>query len=172
MNRYRVKHEPLSNISDDDYETVISGMQDVVDIGTGKVARLPGIKVCAKTGTAENYLVIEGRKTKLKNNSMFVCFAPRKNPKIVVAVAIQNAGAGATWAGPIASLIVEKYLNDSLRTERLKEVERITTTNLMPFYLPRMQFREDSIRARKRFDMTKDSVYIQKYNKLLQISKQ
>ncbi len=165
LNKYRRKHEVVSHISDEDFETVISGMQDVVDGGTGKVARIPGIKVCAKTGTAENYLMIEGIRTKLKDNSMFVCFAPRENPKIVVAVVVQNAGFGATWAGPIASLIMEKYINDSLRPERLKEVERVSSANLMPSYLPREQFRQDSIRAFKWFALTKDTGYIRKYIK-------
>ena len=165
LNRFRVKHEVLSHISDNDFETVISGMQDVVEGGTGRVAKLPGINVCAKTGTAENYMMIEGKRTQLKDNSMFVCFAPRENPRIVVAVVVQNAGFGATWAGPIASLIMEKYLNDTLRKERLNEVERVSSANLMPSYLPRMQFREDSIRAQRRFEQTKDSVYIKKYLK-------
>ncbi|MEO5997922.1 MAG: penicillin-binding protein 2 [Chitinophagaceae bacterium] len=165
LNRYRTKHEVLSHISDEDFETVISGMQDVVDGGTGRVARLPGIKVCAKTGTAENYLMIEGKRTQLKDNSMFVCFAPRENPKIVVVVVVQNAGFGATWAGPIASLVMEKYLNDTLRKERLKEVDRVALANLMPAYYPRMQYREDSIRAFKRFALTKDSSSIRKYIK-------
>ncbi len=82
-----------------------------------------------------------------------------------MAVVVQNAGFGATWAGPIASLIMEKYLNDSLRPERLKEVERVSSANLMPSYLPREQFRQDSIRAFKWFALTKDTSYIRKYIK-------
>ena len=99
-----MKHEVLTHISDADYETVISGMQDVTEVGTARIARIDGINMCAKTGTAENYLSLEGKRTKLNNNSMFVCFAPRENPKIAVAVVIQNAGFGATWAGRIGSL--------------------------------------------------------------------
>ncbi len=163
LNRFRKKHSVVSHISDEDFETVISGMQDVVDNGTGRVARLPGIKVCGKTGTAQNSLFLEGKKVDLKDHSMFVCFAPRENPRIVVAVVVQNGGFGATWAGPIASLVMEKYLNDTLRTERLKEVDRISKANLMPSYLPRMQYRQDSIRAQKWFELTKDSNYIRKY---------
>ncbi len=165
LNKYRIKHEVLSHISDEDYETVHSGMQDVVDAGTGRVARIPGINICAKTGTAENYLMIEGKRTQLKDNSMFVSFAPRENPKIVVAVVVQNAGFGATWAGPIAALIMEKYLNDTLRTERLKEVERVSNANLMPGYLVRAQYRADSIRAYNWFKITKDTSVIKKYIK-------
>ena len=163
LNRYRVKHEVLSHISDDAYETVISGMQDVVDAGTGRVAKIPGINICAKTGTAENYRMIEGRRTKLKDNSMFVLFAPRENPKIVIAVVVENAGFGATWAGPIASLVLEKYLNDTLRAERIKEVDRISGANLMPGYLAREQYRADSTRAFNWFKITKDTSVIKKF---------
>ncbi len=79
---------------------------------------------------------------------MFVCFAPRENPKIAVAVVIQNAGFGATWAGRIGSLLVEKYLRDTLTAERVK----LATDNcehiiLLPGYLVRLQFITDSVRV-------------------------
>lgn len=163
LSKYRRKHEVLTHISDDVYEVVISGMQDVVDIGTARVAKIPGINICAKTGTAQNKMVLDGRVIELKDNSMFVCFAPRENPTIAIAVVIQNGGFGATWAAPIASLMVEKYINDTLRTERLKEVDRIANANIMPGYLPRLQFKEDSIRAFRWFKMTNDSDYIRKF---------
>jgi penicillin-binding protein 2 len=163
LRKYRVKHEVLTNIADTAYNAVIAGMQDVVDAGTARVARLPGIAVCAKTGTAENYRIIEGKRTKLKDNSVFVCFAPRVNPKIAIAVVVENAGFGATWAGPIAALMMEKYLNDTLRPERVKEAERIASANLMPSFLVRAQYREDSIRAYKWFELTKDTSVIKKY---------
>jgi penicillin-binding protein 2 len=160
---FQTKHEVLTHIPDETYETVISGMQDVVDLGTGRGAKIPGINICAKTGTAENYRRIDGRRIKLKDNSLFVCFAPRENPKIVIAVIVENAGFGSTWAAPIASLMLEKYLNDTLRPERVKEIERIASTNLMPSYLPRLQFIEDSTRAARWFNLTNDSNYIRKY---------
>lgn len=161
---YRSRHEVLTHIADSTYETVISGMQDVVDIGTGRGAKIPGINICAKTGTAENYRMIDGKRTKLKDNSLFVCFAPRENPKIAIAVVVENAGFGATWAAPIASLLLEKYLNDTLRTERVKEVERIASANLMPGWLVREQFKADSTRAFDWFNNIKrDSAIIRKY---------
>ena len=165
MNPFRIKHEPLTSIADDAFEAVISGMQDVVEIGTARMAKLPGINVCAKTGTAENYRVIEGKRTKLKDNSVFVCFAPREDPKIAIAVIVENAGYGGTWAGPIAALMMEKFLNDTLRTERLKEVERIAAANLMPGYLVREQYKADSTRAYNWFKMTKDSSAIKRFLK-------
>ena len=163
LNRYKVKHEVLTKISDATFETVISGMQDVVEIGTAKRVQIPGINICAKTGTAENYRRIDGKRIKLKDNSLFVCFAPRENPKIAIAVVVENAGFGATWAAPIASLLMEKFLNDTLRTGRDKEIERIASTSLMPGYLGRLQFIEDSTRARRWFNLTKDSAYLHKY---------
>ena len=163
LNRFRVKHEALTRISDDSYEAVISGMQDVVERGTARAAKIPGIDICAKTGTAEKYRIIDKKRIKLKDNSVFVCFAPRENPRIAIAVVVENAGFGSTWAAPIASLMMEKYLNDTLRPERVKEVERIAAANLMPSYLSRLQYIEDSTRAFKWFEMTKDSAYIRKF---------
>jgi penicillin-binding protein 2 len=163
MRKYRQKHEVLTHISDDVYDIVQEGMQDVVDHGTARVAQIPGINICAKTGTAENKTVLDGKVIQLKDNSMFVCFAPREDPKICVAVVVQNAGYGATWAAPIGSLMVEKYLTDSLRTERQAEVKRISEANIIPDYFERLQFKTDSIRAYKWFNLTKDSNYIKKY---------
>jgi penicillin-binding protein 2 len=163
MNKFRQKHEPLTKISDEAFEAVMSGMQDVVEIGTAKMAQLPGINVCAKTGTAENYRVIDGKRTKLKDNSVFVCFAPREDPKIAIAVVVENAGYGGTWAGPIAALMMEKYLNDTLRPERIKEVERIAAADLMPGWVIREQYKQDSIRAFKWFKMTNDTSVIRRF---------
>lgn len=164
LRKYRTKHEVLTHISDDVYNIVIDGMQEVTEVGTAAgIPKIPGINICAKTGTAENKTVIDGKVVKLKDHSLFVCFAPREDPKIAVAVIIENGGFGATWAGPIAYLLVEKYLNDTLRTERLQEVERIANANLMPTYLTRKQEIEDSVRAYKWFEMTGDSAYIERY---------
>lgn len=167
LNKYRVKHEVLTHIPDTSYETVINGMEDVTIRGTAAgITKIPGVNICAKTGTAENYGIIRGRRMQLKDHSLFVCFAPRENPQIAVAVIIENGGFGATWAGPIAYLMVEKYLKDTLRADRVKEVDRIAQANLMPSFLKIQQWIEDSLRARKWFDMTKDSVYIRKYTLL------
>jgi penicillin-binding protein 2 len=163
MNKYRRKHEVLTHISNDAYQTVIDGMNDVVTLGTARIAIIPGIDVCAKTGTAENYTILDGRRIKLPNNSMFVCFAPKDNPRIAIAVAVQNAGFGATWAGPIARILMEKFLNDTIQEKSKADLERIANTNLMPAYLKRLQFIEDSTRARKWFETTKDSAYLKRY---------
>ncbi|MDH7463803.1 penicillin-binding protein 2 [Chitinophagaceae bacterium 26-R-25] len=166
LNIYRKQHEVLTHISDSAYNTVIGGMNDVTIVGTAaRIPKIPGIDICAKTGTAENYKVLDGKRTKLKDHSVFVCFAPRDNPKIAVAVIVENGGFGATWAGPMAYLVVEKYLTDSLRADRLAEVDRISNTNLLPSWLPREQYKLDSARAYYRFSLTKDSNVIRKYLK-------
>jgi penicillin-binding protein 2 len=163
LHKFRKKHEVLTRIADASYEEVILGMQDVVEHGTARIAMIPGINICAKTGTAENFRILDGRRVQLKDNSVFVCFAPRENPKIAIAVVVENAGFGSTWAAPIASLMMEKYLNDTLRAERKKEVERIAAANLMPSWLEREQYKADSARAAYWAGLTKDSTNYRKY---------
>jgi penicillin-binding protein 2 len=163
MNKFRKRHDILTHIPDTAYRAVIEGMADVVKFGTARVAQIPGVEVCAKTGTAETYTILDGRRIKLPNNSMFICFAPKDNPKIAVAVCVQNAGYGATWGGPIARILVEKFLNDTLMAKSKEDVKRISAANLMPAYFKRLQYREDSIRAIDWFQKTKDSSYLQPY---------
>jgi penicillin-binding protein 2 len=147
LSRFHYKHEPVTHITDADYEVVHNGMEDVIEIGTGRLARIPGITMCGKTGTAENKQVIAGKVRTLTPHSLFVCFAPRDNPKIVVAVIVENGGHGAYQAAPIASLLVEKYLNDTIATDRLALEDDITNRNLMPRYLVYSQYKADSLRA-------------------------
>lgn len=163
LHKFRKKHEVLTHIPDTAFNAVIKGMQDVVEIGTARVAQIPGIEVCAKTGTAENYRILDGKRVKLKDNSVFVCFAPRENPKIAIAVVVENAGFGATWAGPIAAIMMEKFLNDTLRPETVKKIEYIASANLMPGWLAREQYKADSARGRFYFNLTRDSSYIKKF---------
>jgi penicillin-binding protein 2 len=94
---------------------------------------------------------------------MFVCFAPRENPTIAIAVVVENAGFGATWGGNIAQLLMEKYLTDSLRPERAKKAAEIAAANLMPGWLEREQYKADSTRAYFYYKLTKDSNYIRRF---------
>jgi penicillin-binding protein 2 len=164
LNKFKLKHEVLTQISDDAYEAVHSGMQEVIE-GTSSRAKVPGITICGKTGTAEKYRIIQGKRIKLENNSVFVCFAPRENPKIALAVVVENSGFGNTWAAPIAGLMLEKYLKDSLPAERLKEVDRIAHSSLMPSYIPYLQYIEDSARASNWLQRYKDSSVIKKFQR-------
>ncbi|GAC1481181.1 MAG: hypothetical protein NVS1B13_02900 [Flavisolibacter sp.] len=164
LNRYRIEHKVPIHISDSLYNIVIAGMHDVTVVGTAAaIPKIPGIDICAKTGTAENKKIIDGQVLKLKSHSIFACFAPKEDPKIAIAVIVENGGYGATWAGPIAYLMVEKYLTDSLRADRMIEADRIASANLMPDYLPRLQFITDSTNAYYYFNLTRDSNYIKKY---------
>jgi penicillin-binding protein 2 len=95
------------------YNIVIEGMSLVMKSGTGAASQIEGIEMCGKTGTAQN--------PHGADHSMFVCFAPRDNPKIAVAVAVENGGWGASWAAPIGSLMVEKYLRDSISRPEIEK---------------------------------------------------
>jgi len=132
-------------------------MQDVTESGTGRVAKIEGVSVASKTGTAENYGIIYGKREKLKDHSWFVCFAPRENPKIAVAVIVENAGFGATWAGPMAGLIMEKFLKDTLSASRWKEVERIESQEII---LPIVKSKRNRLDSLKRERMRKQQIRV------------
>ncbi|HTN47147.1 MAG TPA: penicillin-binding protein 2 [Flavipsychrobacter sp.] len=170
-----LKRHKVTSISDSSFAVVALGMQDVVTHGTGKVAQLPNINICAKTGTVENKAAIDGVAVKMQNHSAFVAFAPRENPTIAVAVMIENAGYGATWAGPIASLIIEKYLTDSISSKRKYLETKLMNANLINPYLPKIEAAQrykDSLRyetriANKRQEerdqYVRDSIIIRRY---------
>ena len=103
------------------FEPVIEGMSNVVKWGTARIARVPGVEVCGKTGTVENFVRIDGEKVQLTDHSMFVAFAPRENPKIAVAVFVENGYWGGRWAAPIASLVIEKYLTGTVKRTYLEK---------------------------------------------------
>lgn len=162
--KYLVKKQ-VAHIPDKIFEAVIDGMEDVVKNGTGKIAQIPGIDVCGKTGTAENYGIINGQRVKLDNHSIFICFAPKEHPKIAIACVVQNAGYGATWAAPIASLMMEKYLTDSIKRPAL--VQRMEQANTIKSYIrviDSIQRRKDNLRyLLKTADIrTKDSIQRQR----------
>ena len=115
-------------IDQHNFDVVQNGMQRVVEAGTARIAKLDSIIVCGKTGTAQN--------PHGKNHSLFVAFAPRNNPKIAIAVMVENAGFGADWAAPIASLLIEKYLTDTVKRPALEE--RMRNGVLLPAYLLKM----------------------------------
>jgi len=128
--KYKERHT-VAHISDTSYSSVVYGMEDVVERGTGRSAMIEGITVCGKTGTAENNAIVNGVLKKLKDHSVFVAFAPRDNPKIAIAVIVENAGFGATYAAPIASLIMEKYLNDTISVKRKPVVKNMLEYNTL-----------------------------------------
>ena len=95
------------------FETVIDGMYDVFENGTAKAVRLEHISQCGKTGTAQN--------PHGQDHSIFVSFAPKDDPKIAIAVIIENGYWGSRWAAPISSLMTELYLSDTITRPRLEQ---------------------------------------------------
>lgn len=96
------------------FEPVIEGMFDVYNDGTAKALKVEGIEICGKTGTAENFAIIDGKKTQLTDHSIFVAFAPKDNPKIAIAVFVENGYWGSRFAGRMASLMIEKYIKGKI----------------------------------------------------------
>jgi penicillin-binding protein 2 len=107
------------------YEEIVEGMRMAVTGGTCRTANLKDHEVCGKTGTAQNP---HGR-----DHSAFMGFAPMNNPKIAICVYVENAGFGATYGVPIGSLMMEKYLNDSIAPERKYLEQRMFESNTMIF---------------------------------------
>ncbi len=135
LSKYKKKHV-VTNIPASVYQDITDAMEDVVLFGTARSAAIPGVKICAKTGTVENKQLVNGAVVKLPNHSLFIAFAPKDTPTIAIAVAIENSGGfGATWAAPMASLLIEQYLKKELRPERQLQAEKIANANLIPQYL-------------------------------------
>lgn len=128
--KFTTKH--YTTIDKQYYEPIIQGLEDVYNFGTASGFRVEGLKICGKTGTAENKIRIAGKTFQLKDHSIFVAFAPRENPKIALAVFIENSGYGATWAGPIATLMIEKYINGEISRKDLET--RMLTGSLQAEY--------------------------------------
>lgn len=151
LEQYRKRNNAI-DIPDSIFEVVHEGMQGVIDKGTGAGARVPGIAICGKTGTVENYF----RGVKQPNHSFFCAFAPRDNPKIAIMCVVENSGRfGGTYAAPIIGLMIEKYLNDSIVDKgRLANLERLSNLNLIPPRVYEEMKTQDSIRH------SKDSAYL------------
>lgn len=92
------------------FDPIIKGMNMAYLQGTARRTQIDGINIAAKTGTAENFIRVNGRRMQLTDHSIFVAFAPVEDPKIAIAVFVENGYYGARVAGPIASLMIEKYL--------------------------------------------------------------
>jgi penicillin-binding protein 2 len=109
-------HKYITGISPENFEPVVEGMEGAVNGGPGATARgarLDSIIICGKTGTAQN--------PHGKDHSIFVAFAPKDDPQIAIAVYIENAGFGSTFAAPVASLMIEKYLTGKIKRKYLED---------------------------------------------------
>ena len=116
---YRKKNKTL--INSEHFEPVIEGMINVVEKGTATNSIIRNIKIAGKTGTAENFVKINGIKKQLTDHSIFIGFAPANDPKIAVCVFIENGYWGSRWAAPISSLIIEKYINGKIERNWLEK---------------------------------------------------
>jgi len=120
-------------INKEHFEPVIQGMINVVEKGTATNSIIRNIKIAGKTGTAENFIKINGIKKQLTDHSIFIGFAPANDPKIAVCVFIENGYWGSRWAAPISSLIIEKYINGKIERNWLEKY--ILEGNLSAEYL-------------------------------------
>ena len=118
--KYTTKHE--TTIDKKYFEPVVEGLHDVYGPnGTAWFLNVPGIEICGKTGTAENFSIIDGERKQLTDHSIFVAFAPKDNPKIALAILVENGYYGARFAGRIASLMIEKYINGNISRKDLED---------------------------------------------------
>ena len=121
------------------FDIVQDGMESVVESGTAAASKIKGITVCGKTGTAQN--------PHGKDHSLFVGYAPRENPKIAIGIMIENGGWGAEWAAPIATLMMEKYLTDSISRPQLEK--KMLEGVIMPkVYMEKKELKADSAGAK------------------------
>ena len=118
INSYERKY---TSINKENFDIVIDGMFDVVEKGTARIARVNNLKIAGKTGTIENFTIINNERKQLTDHSTFIGFAPIDNPQIAISVFIENGYWGSRWAAPIASLIIEKYINGEVNRKWLEQ---------------------------------------------------
>ena len=117
----KFKTPKYTTIDREHFEPVIEGMHHVYTNGTAKYVQIKDIDICGKTGTVENFAIIEGKREQLTDHSIFVAFAPKQNPKIAIAVFVENGYWGSRFAGKIASLMIEKHIKGSISRTDLED---------------------------------------------------
>lgn len=110
-----------TTIDKENFEPVIQGMLEVYRKGTAASLQVKDIDICGKTGTVENFAIIDSVKTQLTDHSIFLAFAPKDNPKIAIAVFVENGYWGSRFAGKVASLMIEKHIKGSITRTDLEE---------------------------------------------------
>lgn len=132
-----------TSIDKKNFGPVIEAMHEVFKTGTGKWSRIKGIEICGKTGTAENFARINGFKEQLEDHSILVAFAPKENPKIALAVFVENGGYGSTIAAPITSLIIEKYIKGEISPSNKYREQQMLSLSLEKVYKKLIQKPKD-----------------------------
>ena len=129
----RFSQKKITKIEKKFYDKIEIGLFDVFVNGTAKELKVKGIDICGKSGTAENFTKINGKKTQLTDHSIFVAYAPKDDPKIAIAVVVENGYYGSTWAGRISSLMIEKYLKGNIKYK--KRENSVLNKNLYDEYI-------------------------------------
>lgn len=155
--KFQIKH--YSTIDNFYFKPMIDGLFDVYNFGTASRLRVEGIDICGKTGTAENYAKVGGVRVKMEDHSIFVAFAPKDNPKIAIAILVENGGFGASIAGPIASLMIEKYLRGKITRTDLEK--RVLEKSLKYQYDKYIKRSVDSIAVLKRKPVVIDTTQLE-----------
>ncbi|MGB2224500.1 MAG: penicillin-binding protein 2 [Polaribacter sp.] len=148
INNERIDNQKYSvpkqtTIDKKNFGPVIEAMHEVFKTGTGKWSRIKGIEICGKTGTAENFTLINGFKEQLEDHSILVAFAPKENPKIALAVFVENGGYGSTIAAPITSLIIEKYIKGEISPSNKYREQQMLSLSLEKVYKKLIQKPKD-----------------------------
>jgi penicillin-binding protein 2 len=165
LQSFKVKRWADKRIPTQVFEAEQNAMQAVMEIGTAAASAVPGVVVCGKTGTVENYAKVNGRVEKQQDHSFFSAFAPKDNPKIAIAVICENAGQGAWAAAPIASLLIEKYLKDSITGKARKDkYDMMVNKNLIPKLMRQEMIKNDSLRKKREGEIQKAKEEKQKSN--------
>ena len=118
----RFRQKNIIEIEKKYFDIIEVGLAKVYKSGTGKLLNIPGIEICGKSGTAENFTKINGKKTQLTDHSIFVAYAPKNDPQIAIAVLVENGYYGSTWAGRISSLMIEKYLKGGISNKAIEKL--------------------------------------------------
>lgn len=130
--KFTVKNQ--TSIKSEYFKPIVEAMHEVFKTGTGKWSQVKGIEICGKTGTSENFIRINGIKKQLEDHSILIAFAPKNNPKIALAVFVENGGFGSVIAAPITSLLIEKYLNGTISESNKQREQRILQMSLQDIY--------------------------------------
>ncbi|AZQ63659.1 penicillin-binding protein 2 [Flammeovirga pectinis] len=158
LKQYKEKHKV--DVKPEYVDHIARGMADVPRIGTARRAYSPDIVICGKTGTAQN--------PHGEDHSIFMGFAPLYNPKIAIAVYVENAGFGGTWAAPIASLMMEKYVNGVVKRPYLEKY--VNSVNLIQrekerkekerILKERREKAKERLKAQQRLRQKRDSIAV------------
>ncbi|TYA74866.1 penicillin-binding protein 2 [Seonamhaeicola marinus] len=166
----RFTERKYTTIDKEHFEPVIEGMYQVYKRGTAKSLQIKDIDICGKTGTVENFAIIDSVKTQLTDHSIFVAFAPKDNPKIAIAVFVENGYWGNRFAGKVASLMIEKHIKGYTTRKDLEEW--LLKHSLEDEYAKPYSGEPFGINGYSKFQLVEDNEYRRLKKHLRQIEKE